>query len=141
MPVLHKLEDGMFVSEDILNTTSSAPPISLTIAVTTEPVVVTTPNIVYVIKGEMITTQPPQTWISCMDDIMTSQSLETWILLGCTFISTLIFVLSMIFILFSCCCCSRRKVKRRRKINKRKKTPSRCLPPGIPQPPPVIACK
>ena len=76
---------------------------------------------------------PPQTWISCMDDIMTSQSIERWILLRCTFVSILIFVFSMNLILFNYC--SRRKMKKRTKINERRNIPSRCLP----QNPPISA--
>jgi len=136
MPVLINIEDGMFASNQSY-TTQPNTNISLTTPVaTTENSLTTTSHMVYVIRGETITTQPPHTWITYMDDLITSQSLETLILLGCTFVSTLIFFLSMIFILCSCCCRPRRKVKKRRR-----RRPSRKLPPGIPAPPPIVVRK
>ena len=138
MPVLIKSEDSMFASNENYTTQpNSQTNISLTSPVaTTENSLTTTSHMVYVIRGESITLQPPHTWIAYMDDLIASQSFETLILLGCTFVSTLIFLVSMIFILCSCCCSPRRKVK-----NKRRRRPSRKLPPGIPEPPPIVVRK
>jgi len=88
-------------SDDLINMTSQP------LAITSQPLT-TTSQPVYVIRGDAMVTDAPQSWIEYVDEIMTSQSTETWVLLGCTFTSALIFIFSMLFIMLNCVCTRRR---------------------------------
>ena len=95
MPVLNQPIDRLITSDDLINMTS-------------QPLTTTSLPAVYVIRGDVAVTDAPQTWIEYVDEIMTSQSTETWVLLGCTFTSALIFIFSMLFIMLNCVCTRRR---------------------------------
>lgn len=101
MPVLNQPIDKLMTSDDLINMTSQP------LAITSQPLT-TTSQPVYVIRGDAMVTDAPQSWIEYVDEIMTSQSTETWVLLGCTFTSALIFIFSMLFIMLNCVCTRRR---------------------------------